>query len=453
MHRGALFTSTLALAAAPAAAQTTREPACLPSIADQAFPGDCISASSVPTPGALLPLGPELFVLPTGEVGLGTMSPGYRLDVDGDARLRSRVALGNDATIGTVGSTSRMIDLSNRIADFSASQNWAPVFSRATIDPTVDLTGSNEKYIFGHMLLTELPASNPHDVEYFSGPYLAAWHDGPGIVQWYNGALVGAEISDATSRSQSALFAVSDAHGTGTIDFNVGVEIITGHRGEAGGVGQDFGLYLYTPWDVQPIQSHYGIFLEDQDVGVRDSYAIYSEGGTSYLEGDVGIGTNRPAAKLHVVGDFAASGTKSFVQPHPEDPAREIWFACLEGNEAGTYFRGRAALARGRAVLSVPEEFRFVTEEEGLTVQLTPRGAGAALWIESSDLHAIVVRGEKDLEFDYFVNGVRRGHADFEVVRAKAQAARPKAPVSAPEESRARLDARSRAMRAAREGR
>ena len=71
----------------------------------------------------------------------------------------------------------------------------------------------------------------------------------------------------------------------------------------------------------------------------------------------------------------------------------------------------------GRAVISVPEEFRLVTEEEGLTVQLTPVGAPLfLLWIESRGIDRIVVRGDVDVEFDYFVNGVRRGFADVELV-------------------------------------
>lgn len=56
----------------PAAAQTVQK-TCLPSIQDAANPSSPIAASSIPTPGALLPLGPELFVAPTGEVGIGTI--------------------------------------------------------------------------------------------------------------------------------------------------------------------------------------------------------------------------------------------------------------------------------------------------------------------------------------------------------------------------------------------
>ena len=68
----------------------------------------------------------------------------------------------------------------------------------------------------------------------------------------------------------------------------------------------------------------------------------------------------------------------------------------------------------------VPEDFALVSEREGLTVQLTPRGPGADLWVAEDGLERIVVRGARDVEFDYLVNGVRRGYADFQTIRQRA---------------------------------
>jgi hypothetical protein len=120
---------------------------------------------------------------------------------------------------------------------------------------------------------------------------------------------------------------------------------------------------------------------------------------------------------VYSASDFGGSGAKFFIQPHPSDPSKEIRFVCLEGNESGTYFRGSSQLDGGRAYIEVPEEFRLVSETDGLTVQLTARGPNAGLWIESSDLNLIVVVGNGDVQFDYFVNGVRRGFADHESFR------------------------------------
>jgi hypothetical protein len=119
---------------------------------------------------------------------------------------------------------------------------------------------------------------------------------------------------------------------------------------------------------------------------------------------------------VNVQGDLNVTGAKAFVQPHPTDPSKALRFVCLEGNESGTYFRGTGVLVNGRAVIEVPEEFRLVTEDQGLTVQVTPLGAIAALAVESKDLDQIVVVGSRNVEFDYFVNGVRKGFAGAPVV-------------------------------------
>ena len=64
----------------------------------------------------------------------------------------------------------------------------------------------------------------------------------------------------------------------------------------------------------------------------------------------------------------------------------------------------------------MPEEFRLVSELDGLTVQVTALGPNAGLWVEVKGLDQIVVRGNGNVKFDYFVNGVRRGFANYEAI-------------------------------------
>ena len=119
---------------------------------------------------------------------------------------------------------------------------------------------------------------------------------------------------------------------------------------------------------------------------------------------------------VYADGNMGASGTKPFVEPHPTDPTLVIRFVALEGPEAGTYFRGTATTVDRRAVIPVPESFRIVTAEEGLTVQLTPVGDLAQMAVITRDLNQIVVRSSRDVTFDYHVNGVRRAYKDWQVV-------------------------------------
>jgi len=113
-------------------------------------------------------------------------------------------------------------------------------------------------------------------------------------------------------------------------------------------------------------------------------------------------------------GDFAATGHKNFIQPHPTDASKSVQFVCLEGNESGTYFRGKAQLVNGRAEIAIPEEWQLGTETEGITVQVTSLGRVALLGATEVSRDRIVVEGPVDCEFFYFVNGVRRGFAKYE---------------------------------------
>ena len=115
-------------------------------------------------------------------------------------------------------------------------------------------------------------------------------------------------------------------------------------------------------------------------------------------------------------GNFAATGTKAFVDPHPTDATKVIRYVALEGPEAGTYFRGRGRIRGGKAVIEVPESFRLTTEAEGMTVHLTPVGGFAQLAVMQESLDGIVVQATRDVEFTYIVHGVRRGYAGFEAI-------------------------------------
>lgn len=115
-------------------------------------------------------------------------------------------------------------------------------------------------------------------------------------------------------------------------------------------------------------------------------------------------------------GDIGASGTKFFIDPHPTDATKVIRFISLEGPEAGTYFRGRGRFVRGHAVIDVPEAFRMTTEEDGLTVNVTPIGGLAMVAVMRQSLDRIEVESSKDVEFAYIVHGVRRGYRDFQPI-------------------------------------
>ena len=116
---------------------------------------------------------------------------------------------------------------------------------------------------------------------------------------------------------------------------------------------------------------------------------------------------------VYAAGGMGGTGAKYFVEPHPEKADMVIRYVSLEGNESGTYFRGRAKFQNGVATIAVPEDFRLVTDREGLSIQVTPIGQMATIAVESIGLDRIVVRGSRNVEFFYTVNGVRETHKNL----------------------------------------
>jgi hypothetical protein len=149
-------------------------------------------------------------------------------------------------------------------------------------------------------------------------------------------------------------------------------------------------------------------------VKVTGDFDVY---GTMHLsEGDMYVGGSQ-----HIFGNLGVSGSKGFVQDHPTNSAQQIVYVSLEGGEAGTYFRGTGKLSKGRAVIDLPEHFRLVTGEDGLTIQLTARDGWLRLFVARLTTAQIVVEEAegKDGQFDYLIHGVRKGFENHRVIVEK----------------------------------
>jgi hypothetical protein len=115
---------------------------------------------------------------------------------------------------------------------------------------------------------------------------------------------------------------------------------------------------------------------------------------------------------------------KNFNMDDPEDDSKEIWYASLEGPEAGAYTRGTAELINGEAWIELPDHFSKVANDQGITVHLTPLSANseglAVIEKNSERIHVKELRnGIGNYSFDFIVHAIRTGFEDYKVVRQK----------------------------------
>ncbi|MBK9043180.1 MAG: hypothetical protein IPN97_08305 [Saprospiraceae bacterium] len=64
---------------------------------------------------------------------------------------------------------------------------------------------------------------------------------------------------------------------------------------------------------------------------------------------------------------------KNFVENHPTDPSKQIWYACVEGPEAAAYERGSNQLVNGVAEVKFSESIPCLNFVD-VTLNILPHG-------------------------------------------------------------------------------
>ncbi|OWY21962.1 hypothetical protein C7N43_39285 [Sphingobacteriales bacterium UPWRP_1] len=195
---------------------------------------------------------------------------------------------------------------------------------------------------------------------------------------------------ETTATAQSAVYGnnlrTNGGHGVRGIGFN-------GVVGETN-YSQGFGLYGENYDQLLPLGNgvgvagtgFYGVLGEDRYLGsVTGAYGVFSN------------------------GNFAASGTKSFVIDHPLDPEnRFLKHFSMESNEVLNVYRGNAVFDQNNeAAVTLPSYFNSINTN--FTYQLTPVGGYAPLYIKEKiqNNRFVIGGGTEGLEVSWVVYAER----------------------------------------------
>ncbi len=77
-----------------------------------------------------------------------------------------------------------------------------------------------------------------------------------------------------------------------------------------------------------------------------------------------------------------------FMIPHPDDPNKQLVYACLEGPEHSVYVRGQL---KNKDTIILPEVWKNLVDERTITVSLTPVGTHQELIVKRTQDNQIVI--------------------------------------------------------------
>jgi hypothetical protein len=121
-----------------------------------------------------------------------------------------------------------------------------------------------------------------------------------------------------------------------------------------------------------------------------------------------GYSVNSYAVYCH--GNFAATGTKSAIVPHPDGSCRKLY--CLESPETWFEDFGVARLMDGTVTVQLDPDFTAVVRNDAYHIFLTPQGDSNGLYVSSQSPTSFTVKeqhaGTSTLPFSYRVVAKRK---------------------------------------------
>ena len=142
-------------------------------------------------------------------------------------------------------------------------------------------------------------------------------------------------------------------------------------------------------------------------IGNTDTTGNLTITGNTSQTGTITAGGNVTGADCVTAGGITLSSRKAFDIPHPTKKGYRLRHICLEGPEAGVYFRGKL---KNDKIILLPEYWKKLVDVDTITVQLQPIGAHQDIIVRRWDAEKIELQSKSGIPIHcfYHVYGERQ---------------------------------------------
>ena len=342
--------------------------------------------------------GTAAYIVANGNVGIGTSSPGAKLEVSSTA-TSGRILL-NAADLPMI--TNGFDKFTS--GAYSGAGRWGMFMEPAQL--TIGAVAGTGNFCFKHF---NADSTSTERMRIDSNGNTGIGNTSPTHKLSVNGTgyfgdditVNGGQVYTGTTQARVKFAAWSD---TG---YGMGMQ--SGYT--FGGLVNDFALTFQMSGN--PTRGFW--WGDSAHTNAQGAMALTSDGKlTVATAARIGFGTSDttvPGATyaLEVNGAFAAT-TKSFLIDHPTKEGMKLRYGSLEGPENGVYVRGRL---KDSNIIELPDYWTGLVDEDTITVNLTPIGRHQKLYVEDITGTEIVVVGNdnilsKDIDCFYTVFAERK---------------------------------------------
>ena len=142
-------------------------------------------------------------------------------------------------------------------------------------------------------------------------------------------------------------------------------------------------------------------------IGNTDTTGNLTIKGNTSQTGTITAGGVVTGSDCKTAGGITLSSRKPFDIPHPTKKGWRLRHVCIEGPEAGVYFRGKL---KNDKIIPLPEYWKKLVDVDTITVQLQPIGAHQDIIVRRWDAEKIELQSKSSIPIHcfYHVYGERQ---------------------------------------------